>query len=384
MAEPRVALVHDWLTGMRGGEKVLLELCRMFPSARIYTLLWQPGSVDPEIESRIQQTSFLQLLPRSRTAYRYLLPLFPAAVRSLAIRDADLVISSSHAVAKGVRVPAGVPHVGYIHTPMRYLWDDADSYFRFGRGRSWKRAALQIVSPALRRFDLHTADGVDHFIANSETVRRRIQRLYRREATVIPPPVDTDFFRPASRSSESGYYLVVSSLEPYKRIDLALEAFERLDRPLRIAGSGTQANALKRAAGKNVTFLGRVSDADLLKLYQNCRAIVVPGIEDFGIVPVEALACGKPVICCGSGGVTETVTDGETGVYFWPQHRKALAEAIERSEATRWDQDKLRRSALRFSRERFRAGMREFLAARLGLDFDSRIARGAFHAVLAG
>lgn len=384
MAEPRVALVHDWLTGMRGGEKVLLELCRMFPSARIYTLLWQPGSVDPEIESRIQQTSFLQRLPRSRTAYRYLLPLFPAAVRSLAIRDADLVISSSHAVAKGVRVPAGVSHVGYIHTPMRYLWDDADSYFRFGRGRSWKRAALQIASPALRRFDLHTADGVDHFIANSETVRRRIQRLYRREATVIPPPVDTDFFRPALHSPANAYYLVVSSLEPYKRIDLALEAFEHLGRPLRIAGSGTQANALKRAAGKNVTFLGRVSDAHLLEVYQNCRAVIVPGIEDFGIVPVEALACGKPVICCGSGGVTETVTDGETGVYFWPQRPEALAEAIERSEAMCWDQDKLRRSALRFSRRRFHENMREFLAARLELDSDSRIARGAFQTVSAG
>jgi glycosyltransferase involved in cell wall biosynthesis len=225
---------------------------------------------------------------------------------------------------------------------------------------------------------------VDHFIANSETVRRRIQRLYRREATVIPPPVDTDRFRPASRSSESDYYLVVSSLEPYKRIDLALEAFERLDRPLRIAGSGTQANALKRAAGKNVTFLGRVSDADLLELYQNCRAVIVPGIEDFGIVPVEALACGKPVICCGSGGVTETVAGGETGLYFWPQHPEALAEAIERSEATSWHQDKLRRTALRFSRERFHAGMREFLAARLELGSDSRIARGAFQTVSAG
>jgi glycosyltransferase involved in cell wall biosynthesis len=278
---------------------------------------------------------------------------------------------------------------------MRYLWDDADNYFRFGRGRSWKRAALQIVSPALRRFDLHTANGVDHFIANSETVRRRIQRLYRREATVIPPPVDTDFFRPALHSSEtchssttrqskSGYYLIVSSLEPYKRIDLALEAFERLGRPLRIAGSGTQAKALRRAAGKNVTFLGRVSDADLLELYQNCHAVIVPGIEDFGIVPVEALACGKPVVCCGSGGVTETVTDGETGLYFWPQRPEALAEAIVRSEALCWDQDRLRRSALRFSRERFRAGMREFLAAHLGLDFDSRIARGAFQAVSAG
>jgi glycosyltransferase involved in cell wall biosynthesis len=266
---------------------------------------------------------------------------------------------------------------------MRYLWDDADNYFRFGRGRSWKRAALQIVSPALRRFDLHTAGGVDHFIANSETVRRRIQRLYHREASVIPPPVDTDFFRPVRRSSEtrhrseSGYYLVVSSLEPYKRIDLALEAFEHLDRPLRIAGSGTHAKALRRAAGKNVTFLGRVADADLLELYQNCRAVIVPGIEDFGIVPVEALACGKPVICCASGGVTETVTGGETGVYFWPQSPEALAEAIERSEAICWDQDKLRRSALRFSRERFREGMREFLAARLGLDFDSRMARVA-------
>ena len=256
MAEPRIALVHDWLTGMRGGEKALLELCRLFPSAEIHTLLWNRGTVHPEIESRVRQTSFLQRLPRSATAYRNYLPLFPAAVRSLSIQDVDLVISSSHAVAKGARVPPNVPHVSYIYTPMRYLWDDAGNYFRFGRRRHPKRLALALVAPYLRRFDLKTASSVDHFIAISENIRRRIQRVYRVDATVIPPPVDTDFYRPADQPKEKDYYLVVSSLEPYKRIDLAIEAFHRLRRPLLVAGSGSQEKELCRLGGERVRWLG--------------------------------------------------------------------------------------------------------------------------------
>ncbi len=371
MADPRIALVHDWLTGMRGGEKVLLEFCRMFPSARIYTLLWKPGSVDPEIERRIHQTSFLQKLPRSHAFYRYALPLFPAAVRSLEIRGADLVLSSSHAVAKGVRTPPGVPHVSYIHTPMRYLWDEAGGYFRFGRGIWWKRTALGAVAPYLRRFDLQTAAQVDHFIANSRTVQDRIRRFYHAGATVIPPPADTDFFRPAESPGDGGYYLIVSSLEPYKRIDLALEAFRGLRRPLIVAGAGTLERELRAHAPANVRFTGRVSAAELLRLYQGCRAVILAGIEDFGIVPVEALACGKPVVCCGRGGATESITDGETGVYFWPQEPDALAEAVECAERIDWDPALLRRHSLPFSRQRFHERVREFLRAHTGLSFNS-------------
>lgn len=367
MAELRVALVHDWLTGMRGGERVLLELCRLFPGARIHTLLWNRGSVDPEIEARVCETSFLQRLPGVAGGYRGYLPLFPAAARSLAVRGADLVLSSSHAVAKGVRVERGVSHVSYVHTPMRYLWDDTGSYFRFGNGSAWKRAGLALVKPYLRRFDVGTARGVDHFIANSETVRGRIQKFWGAEAATIPPPVDTDFFAPNGHAAGGDYYLIVSSLEPYKRIDLALEAFRRLKRPLVVAGGGTLERELRARAPGNVRFVGWVPDENLRDLYRGCRALIFPGIEDFGMTAVEAQACGKPVICYGAGGVTESVVDGETGLYFRPQEPAALAEAVERAEQRAWDAVEIRRHSLQFSRSQFRVRMEAFLRARLGL-----------------
>ena len=370
MAEPRIALVHDWLTGMRGGEKALLELCRLLPSAEIHTLLWNRGTVHPEIERRVRQTSFLQKLPRAATAYRNYLPLFPAAVRSLSIQDVDLVISSSHAVAKGVRVPPGIPHVSYIYTPMRYLWDDTGNYFRFGTGRHSKRLALALVAPYLRRFDLKTASSVDHFVAISENIRRRIQRVYRADATVIPPPVDTDFYRPADKPKQDDYYLVVSSLEPYKRVDLAIEAFRRLPRPLVVVGSGSQEKELRRFGGERVRWLGQVPDEGLRELYRNCRALVFPGIEDFGIVPVEAQACGKPVICCGRGGATETVVHGQTGLHFWPQHSDALVETVRRFERLSWDSQAMRHQSLRFSAVHFHDRMKKFLGSSLRLSFE--------------
>ena len=372
MAEPRIALVHDWLTGMRGGEKVLLELCRLFPAAKVYTLLWNRGSVHPEIEQRVAASSFLQQLPLASSAYRLYLPLFPSAVRSLSIRDADVVISSSHAVAKGAVIPKGVPHVSYVHTPMRYLWDNTNSYFRFGPGRGWKRAGLKLFAPYLRRFDLASAETVDHFIANSETVRGRIRRIYQRDATVIHPPVDTEFFQLPAGAGTGDYYLVVSSLEPYKRIELAVKAFEQLGRPLWIAGSGSLRRPLERAAAENIRFLGYVPDGELRNLYQNCRAVVFPGIEDFGMVPVEAQACGKPVVCYGKGGATESVIDGETGVYFHSQEPEALIQAVEKLDRTRWDDRLIRENSLRFSVSLFHDRMEAFLKSRLSLNLPSR------------
>lgn len=372
MAEPRIALVHDWLTGMRGGEKVLLELCRLFPAAKVYTLLWNRGSVHPEIEQRVAASSFLQQLPLASSAYRLYLPLFPSAVRSLSIRDADVVISGSHAVAKGAVIPKGVPHVSYVHTPMRYLWDDSGSYFQFGPGRHWKLAGLKVFSPYLRRFDLASVETVDHFIANSETVRGRIRRFYQREATVIHPPVDTEFFQPLAGADTGNYYLVVSSLEPYKRIELAVQAFEHLGRPLWIAGSGSLRRPLERAAAENIRFLGYVPDGELRNLYQNCRAVVFPGIEDFGMVPVEAQACGKPVVCYGKGGATESVIDGKTGVYFHSQEPEALIQAVEKLDRMRWDDRLIRENSLRFSVSRFHDRMEAFLKSRLSLNLPSR------------
>ena len=308
--------MHDWLTGMRGGEKSPARTLPSVSDGDRAHLLWNRGSVHPEIESRVRETSFLQRLPGVAGGYRYYLPLFPAATRSLVLRGADLVLSSSHAVAKGVPVAAGTPHVSYVHTPMRYLWDETGSYFRYGAGNTWKSAALGLLKPYLNRFDVESAQGVDYFIANSENVRGRIRRCWGADSATIPPPVDTDFFTPSPRADE-GYYLLVSSLEPYKRVDLAVEAFppaaQAVDHCRRQERSSIK---LRSSAPENVRFVGGVSDEQLRSLYRGCRALVFPGIEDFGMVPVEAQACGKPVICCGSGGVTESVADDETGQSF--------------------------------------------------------------------
>lgn len=360
----KVVLVHDWLTGTRGGEKVLAELVGMFPAADVYTLFWRRGSVAAEIEARIRGTSFLDRMPHVAQAYRYYLPLFPLAVRSLRLPPCDLVISSSHAVAKGVRTPPGAVHVSYIHTPMRYVWDTAGDYFRFGRGRRWRRVALSLIRPYLRWFDRRTAAGVDSFVANSENVRRRIRSSYSRDALVVPPPVDTDFFTPDGAPAGE-FYLAVSSLEPYKRVDLAIRAFSGGTRRLIVAGKGTLERDLRRLAAPPVEFAGEVSDTELRQLYRRSRALVFPGREDFGIVPVEAQACGRPVICYGAGGALETVVDGTTGIHFRPQTEEALLDAVARLERHAWNPAAIRLHSLKFSREEFRRRMTDVLEAAL-------------------
>jgi glycosyltransferase involved in cell wall biosynthesis len=357
----RVALVHDWLTGMRGGEKLLLELCRLFPQATVHTMLWNPGSVHPEIEQRIAEVSFLRRLPGAAHGYRNFLPLYPAAIRSLRLPPVDLVLSTSHAVAKAVRAPAGALHVSYIHTPMRYLWGFGGDHFRFGAGAWWKRAALAAVKPYLKNFDLRTAANPDYLIANSRTVQLRVSQVWGREAEVIHPPVDTDFFTPSPAPPED-YYLVVSPFEPYKRVDLVLAAFAGLDRRLVVAGGGTLERDLRAAAGPNVELAGRVSDDRLRDLYRRCRAFLFPVDEDFGMTPVEAQACGRPVIAYAAGGATETVVDGETGVLFQPQTLDGLRAAMRRLESLSFDAARCREQSLRFSVQRFRARMETFLA----------------------
>ncbi len=361
----KIALVHDWLTGMRGGEKVLLELLRLLPSAGVFTLLWKRGSVVPQIEQRVRATSFLDRLPGSTTAYRYYLPLFPAAIRSLDLSGYDLILSSSHAVAHSAAIPEGAVHISYILTPMRYLWETAPDYFRFGPGRWWKQAALAAAAPWLRRFDRRTAAGADYLVAISENVRRRIQRAWGRDAEIIHPPADTDFFTPDPHGASGDYYLVVSSLEPYKRLDLALDAFSGCRRRLLVAGRGTQERALRRRARPPVEILGEVSDEQLRHLYRHCRALIFPGREDFGLTPVEAQACGRPVVCFGEGGAVESVLDGVTGVHFRSQTPAALAAAVERLEQLDWDSERIRRHSLQFSRQRFHDRMKAFLRAKV-------------------
>jgi glycosyltransferase involved in cell wall biosynthesis len=321
----RVALVHDWLTGMRGGEKCLEVLCQLWPDAHLYTLLHRRGHLSPHIERMDIRTSFLQHLPGVFEHYRYLLPLMPVAVESFRLAAYDLVVSLSHCVAKSVRVPRGVPHVCYCFTPMRYAWHMRRAYFG---GNPLRDAALAL----LRRWDRVTARRVTHFVAISRTVQQRIAECYGRASRLIYPPVNTAFYRPAALP-RGDYYLCVSALAPYKRVDLAVAACSRLGRALVVIGSGQDESRVRALAGPSVRFLGWQPDDVIREHYRRCRALVFPGVEDFGIVPLEAQACGTPVLAYGAGGATETVIAPSphrpgTGLLFGAQSVEALVAAM--------------------------------------------------------
>jgi glycosyltransferase involved in cell wall biosynthesis len=360
----RVALVHDWLTGMRGGEKVLEALLELFPDGEIFTLLHVPGSVSPAIEARRIHRSFVQHLPGVARHYRRYLPLFPRAVERFDLGGFDLIVSCSHCVAKGV-LPRGIPHLSYCNTPMRYVWDQFDAYFGPGRAGLVTRAAAHAAAPALRRWDVASSARVDHFVANSEYVRARIRSCYGRDAGVVHPPVEVERFHPARVRED--FYLIVSALVPYKRVDLAVEAFRELGRPLVVVGSGPELRRLRALAGRHTSFTGWASDDEVAELMSLCRALVMPGAEDFGIVPVEAQAAGAPVIALGEGGSLETVIGadtggGATGVFFGEPTPHSLAAAVRRFERSTFDPAALRSNALRFTRARFLEGMRRELA----------------------
>lgn len=355
-----VALVHDWLTGMRGGEKVLEVLCELFPSSPLYTLVHNRGSMSPTIAAMDIHTSFLDNLPLKSGRYRSFLPLMPYAIESLDVQPFDLVISTSHAVAKGIIPGQGALHVCYCHTPMRYVWDQYDEYFGKGRASIVARGAMKAVAPTLRAWDKRTANRVHHFIANSNNVAERIRRIYGRESDVLHAPVDTSLFTTSGR--DDGYYLMVTALVPYKRVDLAIEAFNALGIQLQIVGKGPDLGRLKAMAGRTVSFLGWQSDEELARLYAGCRALVFPGEEDFGIVPLEAMASGKPVIAFGRGGALETVVGsgaGRTGVFFSEQTAPGLIEAIRSFESTSFSPALIRKHAERFDREVFKRKLAE-------------------------
>jgi glycosyltransferase involved in cell wall biosynthesis len=352
MSTPKhIAIVHDWLVSMRGGEKVLEGLCELFPGAELFTLVYRRGKLTPKIERMSIKTSFIQRLPLGKEKYQYYLPLYPQAVRRLDLRGFDLVVSSSSAAAKAVRIPPGALHICYCHTPMRYIWDQFDEYFGPGKSSLPVRTLMRMVRSPLQSWDRKTSRGVHHFIAKSQNVQERIRRLYGRESTLIYPPVDIDRFTCAP--DKGGYFLIVSALVPYKRIELAVTAFNELGERLIIAGEGMERRKLHAIAKTNIEFTGMVSDDQLRGLYENSRALVFPGEEDFGIVPVEAMACGKPVIAYGKGGALETVVDGVTGVFFRDQTVSGLIGAVRASSNMQFHPQRIREHAQGFHREVF-------------------------------
>jgi glycosyltransferase involved in cell wall biosynthesis len=346
---------------MRGGEKVLLSLARLFPDAPIFTLLHVKGSVAPELEAREIRTSFVQRLPAVATRYRHYLPLFPAAAESFDLGGFDLVLSSSHCAAKGVRPPPGAPHLCYCHTPMRYVWDRYDDYFGSGRASPLTRLVARAVAPRLRAWDVRTAARVHRFAANSAYVADRIRRYYGRDSVIIPPPVDTAFFTPGP-DRPGTYDLVVSALAPYKRLDLVLEAYRGTGWPLRIVGTGPEEARLRALAPAEAAFLGRVGDEELRDLYRGCRAVLMAGVEDAGIVPLEALACGRPAVVFGEGGGAETVEHGRTGLVFGEPTAAALRAAVAHLETTPFDRLALRARAEALRLDVFEGRVRSFVA----------------------
>jgi glycosyltransferase involved in cell wall biosynthesis len=371
----KVALVHDWLTGMRGGERVLERIAGMFPDAPIHTLVWQRGSVSAALESHPIRTSFLQRFPDATQRYRWYLPLFPAAIESFDLSGYDLVISTSHAVAKGVRTAPGAFHLSYIHTPMRYVWDLEDQYFPPGRHPAPMAWAIRQTCARLRAWDVATASRPSVLLANSAHVAERIRRHWGRDATVVCPPIEVGRLTPGLGTRD--YYLLAGAFAPYKRSDLAIEACRRLGLPLVVAGSGPDEARLRALAGPEVRFAGWVGDDELAALFRGARALLFPGEEDFGMVPVEAMACGCPVIAFGRGGALETVGRGASletlarvaaggvepvrgGVLFGAQTVDGIAAALTRFEGERYDPVALHEFAAPFDAPRFD---REFRAA---------------------
>ena len=379
----KIAIIHDWLTGMRGGEKCLEEFCLLYPEADLFTLLHLKGKVSPRIENRRVVTSFLQHLPLIESKYRYYLPLMPLAIEQLDLKGYDLILSSSHCVAKGVKPGRGSLHVTYCHTPMRYIWDQYDQYFNRESAGWLSSSTMRVVAPFLRRWDVRSSRRVDAFISNSHHVQKRIKKYYRRESTVIHPPVDTQFYQPGEDKQED-YFLIVSAFAPYKRVDLAVEAFTKLGYPLAVVGEGQESEFLRNMAGPTVKFAGWLPDDVVRSHYARCRALIFCGEEDFGITPLEAQAMGRPIIAFARGGVLETVipdrqtwkpetgipeplTANPSGLFFYEQTPEALISAVRHFESIEngFDPDSIRKHAVGFDKSIFSDRIKRFIEDRL-------------------
>ena len=363
--QPKVALVHDWLTGMRGGEKVLEAICELYPEATIYTLVHVKGSVSERIESHRIRCSAAQALPKSGQFYRQYLALFPMLVETFDLDGYDLVISSSHCAAKSVIRGGRATHICYCHSPMRYAWDQFEWYFGPAQVGMFRSRLLRPVLAHLARWDAGTAGRVDRFLANSQYVAGRIRRYYNRGSTVVHPPVDTVFYRPSAAKPPQPLkptFLIVSALVPYKRLDVAIEACRRSGAGLRIVGRGPEESRLRALAAGDVEFLGWRTNEEIRDLYQEASAVLLPGTEDFGMVPVEAQACGTPVVARGHGGACETVQDGLTGVLVHDESIAAFADGLDRVRSLPRDPVVFREHAERFSRQHFMTSFQNAVA----------------------
>lgn len=365
----KIAIVHDWIMSMRGGEKCLEVFCELFPDATVFTLIHKKGIASETIENMDIRTSFIQKLPKSISWYRNYLPLFPKAIESFDFTGYDLILSSSHCVAKGIKVPERAKHICYCYTPMRYIWFFFNEYF--GNANIIKRNIISTIAKRLKQWDLKTNKDIDYFIAISDNVKNRIKTIYNREADVIYPPVDVNSFSVSRK--DNGFYLIVSALVPYKRIDLAIQVFNKTGKRLVIVGTGNTEKKLKSKAKSNIEFIGFVDAEELKEFYYNCRAVVFPGEEDFGIVPVETQACGKPVIAYAKGGALETIiglnTPGTkpTGIFFYEQTPQALIDAIDSFEKNRdrFIPERIRENSLKFTRTIFKQQISEYIDSKL-------------------
>lgn len=356
----KVVLGHDWLTGMRGGERVLEHLCNAFPASDIVTLLHGKGLVSGAISSRKIVASFLQRIPAIEKHYRKFLPLMGLAAQKTPVPECDLFLTTSSCAAHAFEPCGSAKMLCYCFTPMRYAWLFPREYLG-----SLKSFILSPYLAHLRKWDFDHSHRVDRYVAISRHVQKRIKDFYGRESDVVYPPVDTEKYTPPPDmgKSDEGYDFILSALTPYKKIDLAVKAYNKTGKKLKIAGQGSEMAKLRKIANGNIEFLGWRSDRDIVELYRGCRLFIFPGEEDFGITPLEAMACGKPVVAYGKGGVTETVIDGETGILFAEQTPESMIDALEKAGKTNWDRAAIRHRAEEFSPESFIAGMAKSVAA---------------------
>jgi glycosyltransferase involved in cell wall biosynthesis len=357
----KIAIVCDWLTNLGGAEKVIMSLHKLFPDAPIYTTLYDKSRAKG-FEKATIYTSFLQKIPFAKKNHTLMLKGMPLAIESLNLNDYDIVISSSHSVAKGVITKPETLHISYCHTPMRYAWEPWELDYRLQSFPKFTHQRIKKIMHKIRLWDRISADRVDHYIVNSNYVGERVQKYYRKPSTVIHPPVSTDDFQ---IKTPGDYFLMVGRLIPYKRFDLVIEAFNHLGKPLKIVGTGPEESKLKKMAKKNIEFMGRLSDDSLKRLYSECKALIFPQIEDFGITPVECMASGRPVIAYAEGGSQDTVVEGKTGMFFREQTVDSLMQTLSAFGEVRWDSKSIKEYAQKFSEKRFQEEMVGFIHSKL-------------------